>query len=80
VLTEIEGLRQEKDKSSDKISNLHSDLQKLRDERHELEVKKTKVKTRRESLERELESFRSKATEQIGRASQYKGSDWQARA
>jgi len=72
VLTEIEGLRQEKDKSSDKISTLHSDLQKLRDERHELEVKKTKVKTRRESLERELESFRSKATEQIGRASQYK--------
>lgn len=73
VLSEIEVLRQEKDKSSDKISNLHSDLQKLRDERHQLEVRKTALKTKRESLERELENLRNRATEQIARVAQVKG-------
>ncbi|MBU6452098.1 MAG: chromosome segregation protein SMC [Cyanobacteria bacterium REEB67] len=73
VSAEIEVLRQEKDKSSDKISNLHSDLQGLRDERHQLEVKKTQFKTRRESLEGELEALRNKATEQISKSAQVKG-------
>src|SRR5262249_34487320 len=40
VTAEIAVLRQEKDRSSDKISNLHSDLQGLRDQKHQLEVKK----------------------------------------
>jgi chromosome segregation protein len=73
VMAEIQVLRQEKDRSSDKISNLHTDLQGLRDERHQLEVKKTELKTRRESLERELEGLRNKATEQIGKSAQVKG-------
>jgi len=73
VMAEIEVLRQEKDKSSDKISNLHGDLQKLRDDRHALEVKKTELRTRRESLERELDAMRSKATEQITKSAQTKG-------
>jgi len=73
ILAEIDGLRAEKDKSSDKIAGLHTDLQKLRDERHQFEVRKTALKTKRESLERELENLRNRATEQIGRVSQVKG-------
>lgn len=72
VMGEIEVLRQEKDKSSDKISNLHSDLQGLRDDRHQLEVKKTALKAKRESLEKELETLRNKATEQISKSAQVK--------
>jgi chromosome segregation protein len=34
VMAEIQVLRQEKDRSSDKISNLHSDLQGLREQKH----------------------------------------------
>lgn len=73
ILAEIDGLRAEKDKSSDKIAGLHTDLQKLRDERHQFEVRKTALRTKRESLERELENLRNRATEQIGRVSQVKG-------
>ncbi|MBN8659756.1 MAG: chromosome segregation protein SMC [Candidatus Obscuribacter phosphatis] len=73
ILAEIDGLRAEKDKSSDKIAGLHTDLQKLRDERHQFEVRKTALKTKRESLEGELENLRNRATEQIGRVSQVKG-------
>ncbi|MBS1995575.1 MAG: chromosome segregation protein SMC [Cyanobacteria bacterium SZAS LIN-2] len=73
VMAEIDVLRQEKDRSSDKISTLHTDLQGLRDERHTLEVKKAELKTRRESLERELDGLRNKATEQIGKSAQVKG-------
>lgn len=72
VLAEIEVLRQEKDKSSDKISNLHTDLQALRDSRHQLEVSKTALKTKREALEKELEQLRARATEQIGKTAQVK--------
>jgi chromosome segregation protein len=73
VMAEIQVLRQEKDRSSDKISNLHSDLQGLREQKHALDVKKTELTTRRESLERELETLRNKATEQIGKSAQVKG-------
>jgi chromosome segregation protein len=72
VMSEIEVLRQEKDQSSDKISGLHADLQKLREQQHSVEVKRTALKTKRESLERELEGIRNKATEQIAKAAQIK--------
>lgn len=69
VMAEIEVLRQEKDKSSDKVTTIHSELQGLRDERHKLEVKKTELSIRREGLEKELEALRNQATDQIGKSS-----------
>lgn len=73
VLAEIEVLRQEKDRSSDRVTSLHDDLQKLRDRKHGLEVRKTELATRKEGLERELESIRSSATTSIGRSASLKG-------
>lgn len=73
VMAEIEVLRQEKDSSSEKVANLHMDLQKLRDEKHQIEMKKTELSTRREGLEKELAGLRELATDSIGKLSQSKG-------
>ncbi|MBK9143122.1 MAG: chromosome segregation protein SMC [Candidatus Melainabacteria bacterium] len=72
VMSRIEALRQEKDKSSEKVASLHEELQKLREERHALEVKKTERETRRQSLEKELESLRNQATEKISKSAEIK--------
>lgn len=73
VMAEIDVLRQEKDSSSEKVASLHMDLQKLRDDKHKLEMRKTELATRREGLEKELAGLRDKATESIGKLSQSKG-------
>lgn len=78
VMAEIDVLRQEKDKSSDKVAGLHTELQSLREERHKLEVRKTELETRRQGLEKELENLRSQATEKIGKSASLKGTVAQA--
>ncbi|MBZ0189674.1 MAG: chromosome segregation protein SMC, partial [Candidatus Obscuribacterales bacterium] len=72
VNAKIEALRQEKDKSSEKVSGLHDDLQRFREQRHALEVKKTELQTRRQSLEKELENLRNQATEKISKSAEIK--------
>lgn len=72
VLAEIEVLRQEKDKSSTKVMSLHEALQKLREERHKLEVRRTELVTRKEALEKELETIRNSATASISRTASLK--------
>ncbi len=72
VTAEIEVLRQEKDRSSDKVTVLHGGLQDLRDQKHKLEVKKTELDTRRQGLDRELETIRESATSLIGKSAQLK--------
>ena len=72
VLAEIEVLRQEKDRSSDKGMSLHESLQKLREDKHKFEVRRTELVTRKESLEKELETIRNTATNSIGRSAQLK--------
>lgn len=73
VMAEIEVLRQEKDSSSEKVSTIHTDLQKLRDERHKLENRKTELATRKAQLEKDLVGLREKATNSIGLLSNSKG-------
>jgi chromosome segregation protein len=73
VNAEIEVLRQEKDRSSDQVTSLHTDLQELRDQRHKCDVRKTELATRREGLEKELDSIRNSATGAIGKSAQLKG-------
>lgn len=68
VSAEIEVLRQEKDKSSDKVTSMHMDLQQLREKKHQLEVRKTELTTNRGALDKELEKLRNSATEAIGKA------------
>jgi chromosome segregation protein len=65
VTAEIEVLRQEKDRSSDKVSGLHLDLQKLRDQKHLVEVRKAEFNTRREGLDKDIQTLRVRATELI---------------
>ncbi|HEY9777046.1 MAG TPA: chromosome segregation protein SMC [Planktothrix sp.] len=72
VMAEIEVMRQEKDKSSDKVTNLHDDLQKLRDRKHEFEVRRTTLTTRREAVNREVVELREKATEHIAKSADVK--------
>jgi len=72
VMAEIDVHRQEKDKKTEKVSGLHSDLQALREEKHTLSLKKTELETRRRGLEKELESLRSQATEKIGKSANLK--------
>lgn len=72
VMDKIHAARQEKDKSSEKVANLHEDLQKLRDEKHSLEVRKTELQTRRQSLDKELEDLRSQATQKISKSAEIK--------
>ena len=72
VQAEIEVLRQEKDKSSDKVTIMHDDLQKLREERHALEVKRTELQTRKESLSKELETMRATANNGINQSASIK--------
>src|SRR4029453_13505974 len=73
VEAEIEVLRQEKDRSSDRVTSLHDELQKLRERKHGLEARKTELDTRKEGLEKELESIRNSATSSIGRSASLKG-------
>lgn len=73
VAAEIEVLRQEKNRSFDKASSLHDELQDLRDQRHKLEVRRTELSTRREGLDHELQSIRNSATEGIAKSAQLKG-------
>jgi chromosome segregation protein len=72
VVGEIEVLRQEKDRSSSKVMTLHEDLQKLREDKHKHEVRRTELVTRKTSLERELDTIRSTATTSIARAASLK--------
>lgn len=72
VSAEIEVLRKERDRSSSKGMSLHEDLQKLRDDRHALEVRKTELKTRKENLEKELTAARDAATESIAKSAALK--------
>ena len=60
VLAEIEMLRQEKDRSSDKVTSFHLDLQKLQDQKHKLELKQTGLSTQREHLEAENTTSRDR--------------------
>lgn len=72
VMAEIEVLRQEKDKSSDKVTTLHTDLQKLRDTKHKLDVRKTGLTTRRDAVEKEVTKLRESATEFISKSADVK--------
>ena len=72
VAAEIEVLRKERDKSSSKGMSLHEELQKLRDEKHGLDVRKAELKTRKSNLEKELEAARNAATESIGKSAALK--------
>jgi chromosome segregation protein len=72
VQAEIEAMRQSKDKTSSKVMDLHEQLQKIREEKHQLEVKRTELSARKDSLERELEQLRNQTTAAIGKAAQLK--------
>ncbi len=72
VMAEIEVLRQERDRSSSKGLSLHEELQSLRNQRHKFEVRQTELKSRRVTLNRDLEQARNAATESIGKSSQLK--------
>lgn len=74
VMAEIEVMRQEKDRSSDQVSALHGDLQKLREQKHEHEIKKAELSTHKQSLTKELEALRNLATELIGKLATTKNS------
>lgn len=65
IIAEIEVLRANKDRSSDQVTTLHLDLQKLRDEKHKVEVRKAELNMKRSGLEKENESARLKLTELI---------------
>jgi chromosome segregation protein len=73
VMAEIEVIRQEKDRSSDKVAGLHLDLQKLRDQKHKLEMRKTELTARRTQLENENTQLRQRTTELITKAAGLKG-------
>lgn len=72
VHAEIEVIRNERDRSSNKGLALHEDLQKMRDDKHKLEVRRTELGMRKEQLVKELESSRNLATESIGKSASYK--------
>jgi chromosome segregation protein len=65
VMAELDVLRQQKDRSSDRVTTLHLDLQKLRDEKHRVEVRKTELTTRRSGLDKENDSLRQRLAELI---------------
>lgn len=60
VIAEIEMLRQEKDRSSDKVTSLHLDLQKVQDQKHKLELKQTGLITQRGHLEQDNATSRDR--------------------
>ncbi len=72
VIAEIEVLRQEKDRSSDKVTGLHLELQKLRDQKHTLELRRAELNTRREGLDKDIEKLRNRATELIEQTARIK--------
>jgi len=69
VMAEIEILRQEKDRSSDKVTGLHLDLQKLQDQKHKLEIKQTGLTTQRGHLEEENTTSRERLSTVIEKVS-----------
>lgn len=72
VLAEIEVLRQEKDRSSERATNLHTDLQNLREQKHLLEMSKATLTTRREAAEKEITKLREQATDSIAKSADTK--------
>lgn len=72
VIAEIEVLRKEADRSSSKTVSLHEDLQRLREDKHKLEVRKAELKSKKENLEKDLEVARNSATESIGKSAALK--------
>ncbi len=72
VMAEIEVIRQQKDRSSDLVTELHLDLQKWRDSKHKIEVRKTELTTRRTSLTTDSDVLRKRTTDLIGKSAQYK--------
>jgi chromosome segregation protein len=72
VMAEIEVLRQQKDRSSDMVTTLHVDLQKLRDQRHKVDVRKTELTTKRTHIESESEGLRKRTTDLIGQSASVK--------
>ena len=60
VIAEIEMIRQEKDRSSDKVTSLHLDMQKLQDQKHKQELKQTGLITQRSHLEEENTTSRER--------------------
>ncbi len=72
VMAEIEVVRQEKDRSSDKVTEIHLALTKLRDQRHTQEVKKAELLTHKQGLQKELETLRNTATDLITRSASAK--------
>jgi chromosome segregation protein len=72
VMAEIDVLRQAKDSATDKGMSLHEALQKLREDKHKFEVRRTELGMRKGSLEKELETIRNTATNSIGKTAQLK--------
>ena len=72
VMAEIEVLRQEKDRSSDKVTTLHTDLQNLREQKHAFDVRRTTLATRREAVDKEVTKLRELATEHISKSAETK--------
>lgn len=60
VQAEIEMLRQQKDRSSDKVTSFHLDLQKLQDKKHKIELRQAELISRREHLENESKGSRER--------------------
>ncbi len=60
VMAEIEMIRQAKDQSSDKVTTLHLDLQKLQDQKHKLELRQADFSSRRAHLEKESKTARER--------------------
>ncbi len=65
VMAEIEMIRAEKDRSSDKVTTLHLDLQKLQDQKHKIELRQAELQSRREHLENENKGSRDRLSSML---------------
>ena len=65
VVAEIEMLRQEKDRSSDQVTTLHLDLQKLQDKKHKHELRQSELQSRRVHLEEESKGSRDRLSSML---------------
>lgn len=65
VMAEIEMMRQEKDRSSDKVTTLHLDLQKLQDQKHKIELRQAELQSRRTHLENESKGSRDRLSSML---------------
>jgi chromosome segregation protein len=74
IMAEIEVMRQKKDRSSDRVTSIHQDLQKLRDQKHKIEVRKTELTTKRDGLLKENDELRQKLTDLIEKSGSLKQS------